>query len=189
MQLLKFKYTITHLDLVIANAAYHPGFEKFSTVSTDDLDLGYYTNVRGPIVLFQAVLPTLHPKASKFIVLSSGAGTIGQKHRSNGGGGYGITKVSYVRVDSSLKVILRGREVIRPLGRSMKWFGTISGSGLYLEIFEDYSGCVHYTAVPRETPPIGGWGRRWLTYVTYGILWGLGNWSHRWIPADSDTMI
>jgi NAD(P)-dependent dehydrogenase (short-subunit alcohol dehydrogenase family) len=50
------------------------------------------SQVRGPLVLFQATLP-VQPEGSKFVVVSSGAGTIGQKHRV-GGGVYGQSKAS-----------------------------------------------------------------------------------------------
>ena len=48
--------------------------------------------VRGPLVLFQAVLPLLPKETGKFVIISSGRGTIAQKHRS-GEGAYGQSKV------------------------------------------------------------------------------------------------
>jgi norsolorinic acid ketoreductase len=94
METLRTKHNITSLDLVLANAAIHPTFATFATIDPAHLDQLYETNIRGPIILFQAVLPLLDEKKSKFIVLSSGAGTIGQEHKSSGGGGYGQSKVS-----------------------------------------------------------------------------------------------
>lgn len=50
------------------------------------------SQVKGPLILFQAFLPLL-PKGAKFVVVSSGAGTIGQKHRP-GQGAYGQSKAA-----------------------------------------------------------------------------------------------
>ncbi|GFZ47616.1 LOW QUALITY PROTEIN: hypothetical protein JCM24511_05360 [Saitozyma sp. JCM 24511] len=89
---LKSKHGIDRLDLVICNAAINVTHAKFAELSMDDLEITWKTNVRGPLVLFQATLP-LQPEGSKFVVVSSGAGTIGQKHRA-GGGVYGQSKAS-----------------------------------------------------------------------------------------------
>lgn len=50
--------------------------------------------VRGPLVLFQATWDLLEPHKGKYVVISSGAGTIGQKHGGKGNGIYGQSKVT-----------------------------------------------------------------------------------------------
>jgi NAD(P)-dependent dehydrogenase (short-subunit alcohol dehydrogenase family) len=96
---LRSEHSITQLDIVLANAAIHPGHRKFHEISAADLDATYLTNIRGPILLFQAVLPLMDEKKSKYIVLSSGAGTLNQQHRNNGGGAYGQSKVCVLKLD------------------------------------------------------------------------------------------
>jgi hypothetical protein len=49
--------------------------------------------VRGPLVLFQATYKIIPPKSGKFVIISSGSGTIGREHR-RGEGVYGQSKVS-----------------------------------------------------------------------------------------------
>ena len=50
--------------------------------------------VRGPLVLYQASLPLLDEKTSKFVLMSSGSGTIGQPHgKDKGEAAYGQSKV------------------------------------------------------------------------------------------------
>lgn len=49
--------------------------------------------LRGPLVLFQAVYPLLEKAKGKFVMISSERGIIRQDHM-NGEGAYGHTKVS-----------------------------------------------------------------------------------------------
>jgi len=90
---LKTKHGITSLDIVIANAAIHFAPESFKDLSVADLQKTWEVNVRGPLVLFQAVVDLLPKDKGKFIVISSGRGTIGQKHR-NGEAAYGQSKAA-----------------------------------------------------------------------------------------------
>ena len=90
---LKEKHGISKLDIVIANAAINLTPDRFEDLDTDLLDQTWFVNVRGPLLLFQAVLPLLDKTKSKFVIVSSGSGTIGQNHRS-GSGAYGISKAA-----------------------------------------------------------------------------------------------
>ncbi|ORY32826.1 hypothetical protein BCR39DRAFT_557389 [Naematelia encephala] len=88
------KLGIDKLDVVIANAAVNLTNAPFSEVSTADLDMTYYVNIRGVVVLFQAVLPLLPKSTGKFIVISSGAGTINKPEMGPGQGAYAMSKAA-----------------------------------------------------------------------------------------------
>jgi len=90
---LKTKYGVTSLDIVIANAAIHFAPETFKELSIADWQKTMEVNVRGPLILFQAVVDLLPPNKGKFVVISSGRGTIGQEH-IKGEGAYGQSKAA-----------------------------------------------------------------------------------------------
>ena len=71
-------YSITALDVVIANAGIGKVFPRVAEARTADVKEHHDINVLGPLTLFQATLPLLnHAKAPKFVTMSSLAGTIG----------------------------------------------------------------------------------------------------------------
>lgn len=92
MKELQSNHGITRLDLVIANAAVNPTGAHLKDADPDDMEAAWRINVLGPLILFQATLP-LQPAGSKFIVMSSGAGTIDREHRL-GSGAYGHSKAA-----------------------------------------------------------------------------------------------
>ncbi|CAD6578757.1 MAG: hypothetical protein TREMPRED_002262 [Tremellales sp. Tagirdzhanova-0007] len=92
MEDLRSTHKITTLDIVIANAAINPSGEHFKDTDPEDMEAAWRVNVLGPLILFQATLP-FQPAGSKFIVISSGAGTIDREHRL-GSGAYGHSKAA-----------------------------------------------------------------------------------------------
>ncbi|WVQ81964.1 hypothetical protein IAT38_004091 [Cryptococcus sp. DSM 104549] len=76
---LKTKHNITHLDLVIANAGISQDFDAIKTIDLDVLEQHHAVNVRGPVVLFQAVAPLLQ-EGGKFVVISSSLGSNSIQH-------------------------------------------------------------------------------------------------------------
>ncbi|KAK8865994.1 hypothetical protein IAR55_001145 [Kwoniella newhampshirensis] len=99
---LKWKYGIDKIDIIIANAAVHLTHAHFKDVDLDTLDTIWKVNVRGPLVLFQAFY-TLLGNEGKFIIISSGAGRIGQQHKA-GGGSYGQSKAAVNYLVAKLNV-------------------------------------------------------------------------------------
>ncbi|KAK1924323.1 hypothetical protein DB88DRAFT_510689 [Papiliotrema laurentii] len=80
------------LDVIIANAAINNAEDLLVKTDPTEFDQHLNVNVRGVLVLFQALHPLL-AKDGKFIIISSGAGTIGQDLKPRGGT-YGLTKAA-----------------------------------------------------------------------------------------------
>ncbi|WVQ81961.1 hypothetical protein IAT38_004088 [Cryptococcus sp. DSM 104549] len=76
---LKTKHGITHLDVVIANAGISENFNDVKALDIDVLDKHHFVNVRGPVVLYQAVYPLLG-EGSTFTVISSYLGSNSVEH-------------------------------------------------------------------------------------------------------------
>ncbi|CAD6586501.1 MAG: hypothetical protein TREMPRED_004438 [Tremellales sp. Tagirdzhanova-0007] len=85
---------LKELDLVIANAGVNISEAPVKDLDLDDYDLTWKVNVRGPLILFQAVYPLLErAKEGKYLVISSDRGSIGQKHMA-GEFAYGQSKAA-----------------------------------------------------------------------------------------------
>ncbi|WVQ81965.1 hypothetical protein IAT38_004092 [Cryptococcus sp. DSM 104549] len=76
---LKTKHNITHLDVVIANAGIAHGVNNVSHIDVAYFDKIQETNVRGPLILYQAVHPLLQ-EGAKFTVISSAIGANSPDH-------------------------------------------------------------------------------------------------------------
>ncbi|RSH92076.1 hypothetical protein EHS25_008488 [Saitozyma podzolica] len=76
---LKNEYGVEKLDVVIANAGVLISEASFRDAEPEAMDITWRINVRGPLLLFQAAHPLLH-KDSKFVVISSSRGRLGQHH-------------------------------------------------------------------------------------------------------------
>ncbi|WVQ81962.1 hypothetical protein IAT38_004089 [Cryptococcus sp. DSM 104549] len=92
---LKTKHNITRLDVVIANAGISDSWTHLNKIKPAILDRHYEVNVRGPLVLYQAVYPLLQ-EGAKFTVISSllGSNSMGPEWRGFGGGLYGAAKAA-----------------------------------------------------------------------------------------------
>ncbi len=73
---LQSTHNITNLELVIANAGIAQRHSTVADTKPAEFLEHVAVNVGGPVLLFQAVLPLLH-KGSKFVTMSSSAGSIG----------------------------------------------------------------------------------------------------------------
>lgn len=143
---LQSTHSITHLDVVIANAGKAQSF-----IPTASLDMSlarelFEINTLGPLRLFQAVLPLLKPGA-KFLVMSSATGSIaGALEMPFGVGAYGMSKaaVNYLvakgMADSSCVRDGCGADEIRSFARTFRschrgsssWYGeNRHGAGSY----------------------------------------------------------
>ncbi|WVQ83392.1 hypothetical protein IAT38_005533 [Cryptococcus sp. DSM 104549] len=89
---LKAKHGITHLDVALANAGIAGSAALAKTVTADEIDELNRVNVRGPVLLFQAVLPLLKD-GDKFAVISSIVGANSPVHYP-GAAAYGATKAA-----------------------------------------------------------------------------------------------
>jgi len=87
------KHGIKSLDIVIANAAVNIAKESFKDLNVEDMQKTWEVNVRGPLLLFQATYDLLPKPNGKFVVISSGSGTIGQEHKL-GQSAYGQSKAA-----------------------------------------------------------------------------------------------
>ncbi|WVQ81970.1 hypothetical protein IAT38_004097 [Cryptococcus sp. DSM 104549] len=87
---LKTKHGITKLDVVIANAGIAVGVGPVSSFDLAELNPTLDVNVRGPVVLYQAVHPLLK-EGAKFTVISSSVGSNSPDHVP-GFGMYGSSK-------------------------------------------------------------------------------------------------
>lgn len=93
---LQTHHNVTHLDVVIANAAIYLSYDRAADVNPQAMLEHYAINVVGPLNLFQAVRPLLlrssHPK---FITMSSSAGSIGAMElRPTPNAAYGPSKAA-----------------------------------------------------------------------------------------------
>lgn len=75
------QHNITHLDVVIVNAAIATSAVPLLSVDPKDLDTVMATNVRGALVLFQAVMPLLQKakeagRTPKLVAVSAILGSI-----------------------------------------------------------------------------------------------------------------
>ncbi|WVQ81968.1 hypothetical protein IAT38_004095 [Cryptococcus sp. DSM 104549] len=89
---LKTKHGIDHLDVVIANAGTGDGIGPVSSLDIAGYELTQDVNVRGPLVLFQAVYPLLK-EGAKFTVISSSLGSNSGDHLA-GVSAYGTSKAA-----------------------------------------------------------------------------------------------
>ncbi|WVQ81966.1 hypothetical protein IAT38_004093 [Cryptococcus sp. DSM 104549] len=89
---LKTKHNITHLDVVIANAGIAEGVDNVENIDVAIFDKVQATNVRGPLVLYQAVHPILK-EGDKFVVISSLIGSNSPDHYLTYGA-YGTSKTA-----------------------------------------------------------------------------------------------
>jgi norsolorinic acid ketoreductase len=80
------------IDVLIANAAVNLSPSYLVDIPPATFDLTFRTNVQGPLILFQAMRPLMKYPA-KFIVITSGSGTINRK-MAVGKGAYGMTKAA-----------------------------------------------------------------------------------------------
>lgn len=96
IKLLQSEHSITHLDVVIANAGISDSYQPPATVSIDEMKTLINVNAIGSLILFQAVLPLLQksPKP-KFVAVSSPLGSIGgMELRPYPMVGYGTSKAA-----------------------------------------------------------------------------------------------
>ncbi|WVQ81963.1 hypothetical protein IAT38_004090 [Cryptococcus sp. DSM 104549] len=93
---LKTKHNITHLDVVIANAGISESYNDISVVDIAAFEKHFDVNVRGPVVLYQAVYPLLQDGAT-FTVISSYLGSNSVEHwKALGAYGASKTAINYV---------------------------------------------------------------------------------------------
>ena len=72
------QHSISHLDVVIANAGIANQWGTGITTSAEDLETHFKINAVGPLILFQAVLPFLEKSTDtpKFVPISTGIASI-----------------------------------------------------------------------------------------------------------------
>ncbi|ODN95299.1 hypothetical protein L198_04692 [Cryptococcus wingfieldii CBS 7118] len=102
---LKNKHNITHLDVVIANAAVAPTPSPLASASISELSSGLITNVSGPLALYQATRPLLSD-GDAFVVITSTVGSITGEWMPYLGA-YGATK-------TAVNFIVRGIHIEEP---------------------------------------------------------------------------
>ena len=79
VEALTSEHSITKLDLVIANAGISKYFGKATVTSAKEMLDHFSINTLAPLLLFQATAPLLRASYDpKFVVLSSGAGSLSQ---------------------------------------------------------------------------------------------------------------
>ncbi|ODN96278.1 hypothetical protein I350_08291 [Cryptococcus amylolentus CBS 6273] len=102
---LKSKHGITHLDVVIANAASAPSPGPLVSASISELSAGLVTNVSGPLALYQATRPLLSDEGA-FVGITSTVGCVTGAWAPYLGA-YGATK-------ASLNFIIKGIHIEEP---------------------------------------------------------------------------
>ncbi|TYJ56269.1 hypothetical protein B9479_002954 [Cryptococcus floricola] len=102
---LKSKHNITHLDVVIANAAVAPTPSLLASASISELSTGLITNVSGPLALYQATRPLLSDEDA-FVVITSTVGSVFGEWMPYLGA-YGATK-------TALNFLVRGIHIEEP---------------------------------------------------------------------------
>ncbi|KIW24370.1 uncharacterized protein PV07_10088 [Cladophialophora immunda] len=79
VETLKSKHNLTKLDIVIANAGISKYFGKAMVTPAKEMFDHFAVNTVAPLLLFQATAPLLQAApAPKFVVVSSGAGSLSQ---------------------------------------------------------------------------------------------------------------
>jgi len=107
---------IKSIDIIIANAAANVSGDDFLHLDHAEALLTWEVNVRGPIVLFQAFYDLLPRPHGKFVVVSSGKGTISGGHsaveatygQSKAAVNYMIANMHYVYKDIAVLALNPG---------------------------------------------------------------------------------
>ncbi|TYJ58950.1 hypothetical protein B9479_000386 [Cryptococcus floricola] len=102
---LKSKHNITHLDVVIANAAVAPTPSLLANTVISELSTGLITNVSGPLALYQATRPLLNDEDA-FVVITSTVGSVT--------GEWGPYLGAYGTTKTAVNFIVRGIHIEEP---------------------------------------------------------------------------
>jgi len=95
------KHSVSHLDVVIANAG-DSNYAPVANVSVEDMTYLYKINTIGPLLLLQATLPMLQAASTpKFIVISSTLGSLSM------GMQYPLEAVAYAASKAAVNMIMR----------------------------------------------------------------------------------
>ncbi|OCT54861.1 Norsolorinic acid ketoreductase [Cladophialophora carrionii] len=79
VETLTSKYSLTKLDIVVANAGISKYFGAASVTPAQEMSDHFVVNTIAPLLLFQATAPLLKAApAPRFVVVSSGAGSLSQ---------------------------------------------------------------------------------------------------------------
>ncbi|PMD31479.1 putative aflatoxin biosynthesis ketoreductase nor-1 [Hyaloscypha variabilis F] len=123
------KHSITHLDVVIANAGIANHWGSAITTPAEELEVHLKVNAVGPLVLFQAVYPLLEKSTvqPKFVAISTGIASITDMEQ------FPVPSTAYGTSKAALNYVMRKLHfehpniVIYPINPG--WVQTDMGSG------------------------------------------------------------
>jgi norsolorinic acid ketoreductase len=90
--LTSYPNSLSHIDVVIANAGYGSSFLSTLATPLQALRDDFEVNTLGPLKLFQALCPLLKEGKGKFVVISSSLGSIGGMELAAPCLSYGVSK-------------------------------------------------------------------------------------------------
>ncbi|WP_439360407.1 SDR family oxidoreductase [Bradyrhizobium sp. DASA03007] len=99
------------IDLLINNAAYHPGIQQLGQLDYSNWQAAFHVNVIAPLQITEALLPLI-PPGSKIANIGSRQGSIACNEEGGGSYLYRATKASLHCITRSLAIDLAPRNIL-----------------------------------------------------------------------------